>query len=281
VIVKAISFPDANVYESLRALPYHHKALYIYNLLLEILSPLNETEASFSSEPILHQEQNKGPYPTLVLDLDETLLHVTSSEKKRTPDFLIWDDEHRVTSKVFKRPHVDQFLSILSHYYEIIIFSSSYQCYCDPLVDLFPSSDVIFKRFYNTSLTVVPSLPNLPSRERDSGGGGNNIGSNGSESSKLEKDLYLAAPYNMPKRLLLVDDRLDACPSHPENLYLIPSYLGQEVDYSLIGLLFVLISMTDMKDFRVLLAKRGNGGKGGGCGAGVAEGGFHPIRRER
>jgi CTD nuclear envelope phosphatase 1 len=247
------------VYDSLPALPYHHKALYVYNLLLEILSSSSDSSSaalagvSFPTEPIILEEQhNKGPYPTLVLDLDETLLHVTSGEKKKAPDFVIWDEEHRVASKVFKRPHVEQFLSILSHYYEIILFTSSYQCYCDPLVDLLPSSEVIFKRFYNTSLTTVT----VPSRDRDKSGGGGSSSGSDSSSSRFEKDLYLAAPYNMPKRLLLMDNRAEACLSHPENLYLVPSYLGQEMDYALISSLLVLISMTDMKDFRDLLGKR-------------------------
>jgi CTD nuclear envelope phosphatase 1 len=233
-VIRPLAFsPD--VYESVHGIPEHHKALHIYNLLQEILSGNESTQTEQMMRPV---ESKSGvlPYPTVVLDLDETLLHVTSEEKKRASDYLIWDEDHRINSRVYKRPYVDRFLSILSHYYEIIIFSSSYQCYCDPLVDLFPNSNVILKRFYNTSMATLSP-----------------------DSTRQEKDLYLTAPYNMPHRLLLVDDKLDACSTHPENLYLIPSYLGQEVDYALIGVLFVLISLIEMKDFRVLLSKRTKG----------------------
>lgn len=229
-ILQPFIFPGPNIYESLPYIKLHHKALNIYNLLQEILigHEIPPTESIYQNQMV-----HRVPYPTVVLDLDETLLHVTSEDKKRPVDYYIWDEDHRISSKVYKRPFVDQFLLILSHYYEIIIFTSSYQCYCDPLVDLFPHADVIFKRFYNTSMATISS-----------------------DSMRQEKDLYLTAPYNMPNRLLLVDDKLDTCVTHPENLYLIPSYLGQEIDYSLIGLLCVLISLTEMKDFRVLLSKR-------------------------
>lgn len=233
-IIQPLAFSSSNIYNALPDIPQHYKALHIYNLLQEILSG-NEVSPTEQMMKIVHENKG-GPYPTVVLDLDETLLHVTSEEKKRSSDFLIWDEDHRISSRVYKRPYVDRFLSILSHYYEIILFTSSYQCYCDPLVDLFPHSDVIIKRFYNTSLATLSP-----------------------DSTRQEKDLYLTAPYNMSHRLLLVDDKVETCSTHPENLYLIPSYLGQEVDYALIALLLVLISLTEMKDFRVLLSKRTKG----------------------
>jgi CTD nuclear envelope phosphatase 1 len=240
-VIRPLAFSAPNVYDALPDIPQHHKALHIYNLLQEILSgnDFSQTEHIMRSGTAAAHENGKPgalPYPTVVLDLDETLLHVTSEEKKRSSDYLIWDEDHRISSRVYKRPYVDRFLSILSCYYEIILFTSSYQCYCDPLVDLFPRSDVIIKRFYNTSLATLSP-----------------------DSTRQEKDLYLTAPYNMPHRLLLVDDKVETCSTHPENLYLIPSYLGQEVDYALIGVLFVLISLTEMKDFRVLLSKRTKG----------------------
>eukprot|EP00291_Cryptomonas_curvata_P004883 CAMPEP_0172198022 /NCGR_PEP_ID=MMETSP1050-20130122/27837_1 /TAXON_ID=233186 /ORGANISM="Cryptomonas curvata, Strain CCAP979/52" /LENGTH=141 /DNA_ID=CAMNT_0012874759 /DNA_START=214 /DNA_END=635 /DNA_ORIENTATION=- len=74
---------------------------------------------------------------TLVLDLDETLVH---SSQKRLARF---DWKVRVSSSstcntffVAKRPHAEMFLRAVSRWYEVVIFTASLQHYADPVIDL-------------------------------------------------------------------------------------------------------------------------------------------------
>ena len=63
---------------------------------------------------------------TLVLDLDETLAHA-SYQKFATPDieFTLKNENHSTEIFVKKRPFVNEFLAIVSKYYEVVIFTAS------------------------------------------------------------------------------------------------------------------------------------------------------------
>ena len=76
---------------------------------------------------------------TLVLDLDETLVHCTT-DKAKMPDPQM---EFSVTfqNQVFQvyakcRPFVRWFLEQASHIFEIVIFTASQQIYADKVLDL-------------------------------------------------------------------------------------------------------------------------------------------------
>jgi CTD small phosphatase-like protein 2 len=210
----------------------HSKAAHIQMLLqqtmlgceFDIVDPSDELNFSSVS------------FPTLVLDLDETLLHSTQEIKSRDHDYTMWDEDHLQHSYVYKRPFVDSFVNIASRYFEIVVFTASYACYCDPLLSTIKHNEVISKRLYNTSMYLSGSAVTL------------------------EKDLYLTTPSNMPNRLIMVDNSPLSCPSHPENMYLIRSYFAddsaEKCDLSLVQLLLVLLSMVTMDDFRPLLGRR-------------------------
>ena len=74
---------------------------------------------------------------TLILDLDETLVHSGFNPFSRRSDFTlnvnIEGKNHIIY--VLKRPHVDEFLKEMSQYYEIIIFTASISQYASPLLD--------------------------------------------------------------------------------------------------------------------------------------------------
>ena len=73
------------------------------------------------------------PY-TLVLDLDETLLH--------------YFEKNEVEGELRLRPGVNEFLSTLSEHYEIMIFTAAMQDYADWAIEHLTSSKVIAHRFY-------------------------------------------------------------------------------------------------------------------------------------
>lgn len=64
----------------------------------------------------------------VILDLDETLIHVPERPFARTPDFLA------VGYSVYKRPHVDDFLAGLLAKYRVAIWTASGRTYAEAVV---------------------------------------------------------------------------------------------------------------------------------------------------
>ncbi len=77
--------------------------------------------------------QPNKPY-TLVLDLDETLLH--------------YFEKNEVEGELKIRPGADEFLALMSNYFEVVIFTAAMQDYADWALDHFENSHLIKGRFY-------------------------------------------------------------------------------------------------------------------------------------
>lgn len=86
------------------------------------------------SPPFLHAltEEEKDCY-TLVLDLDETLIH---------------NVEYGSESFFLVRPGCIQFIDTMSKYYEIVIFTAALQEYADQVVDQIDPGNKIKYRLY-------------------------------------------------------------------------------------------------------------------------------------
>lgn len=74
---------------------------------------------------------NKKGRKTIVLDLDETLIH-SQFEPLDNPDYTITldisnDPNQEINRKVFvcKRPYCDQFLESIASQFEVVIFTAS------------------------------------------------------------------------------------------------------------------------------------------------------------
>jgi Dullard-like phosphatase family protein len=80
--------------------------------------------------PVYHHKR------TLVLDLDETLVHC-SVEPTSKSDFTFPVTYNAVNYQVYvkKRPYVDYFLESVSKEFEVIVFTASQQVYADRLLD--------------------------------------------------------------------------------------------------------------------------------------------------
>lgn len=81
---------------------------------------------------------------TLVLDLDETLVH-SSFKPILDPDFIIpVEIEGRIVDVyVLKRPLMDEFLAAVGESFEVVVFTASLSKYADPLLDLLDPYNVI------------------------------------------------------------------------------------------------------------------------------------------
>jgi len=89
---------------------------------------------------------------TLVLDLDETLVH-SSFKPIPDPDFQIQIELEGSYHQVFvrKRPFVDEFLLHIAKNWEVVIFTASLAKYADPLLDVLDTHRVISKRLFRES----------------------------------------------------------------------------------------------------------------------------------
>jgi CTD nuclear envelope phosphatase 1 len=100
----------------------------------------------------------------LVLDLDETLIHshhdgiVRPMVKPGTPpDFVlrVVIDKHPVRFFVHKRPHVDYFLSVVSQWYDLVVFTASMEIYGTAVADkLDRGQGMLTRRYFRQHCTM-------------------------------------------------------------------------------------------------------------------------------
>jgi CTD nuclear envelope phosphatase 1 len=126
-----------------------------------------------SSRPFPNQQQQK----TLVIDLDETLIHslakggrmssghmvevklnapvlapVSSIANHPTP---IIGPQHPILYYVHKRPHCDEFLRKVCKWYKLVVFTASVQEYADPVIDWLEQERKFFVgRYYRQHCTL-------------------------------------------------------------------------------------------------------------------------------
>lgn len=92
---------------------------------------------------------------TLVLDLDETLVHSSFTKTKSDITMNININNEIFNIYVLKRPGVDEFLRKCSELFEIIIFTASLPSYADPLLDSLDPNNLISFRLFRDSCTLV------------------------------------------------------------------------------------------------------------------------------
>jgi len=132
-------------------------------------TPVQTTTVTNSSDPpgstndiVQQQGQNKNqkflmaPLPpemkgrkTLVLDLDETLVH-SSFRPVPGPDFIISIELDGVTHRVYvqKRPGVDHFLEEMGSKFEVVVFTASLDKYANPVLDILDPKGYIKVRLF-------------------------------------------------------------------------------------------------------------------------------------
>ncbi|KAI5411105.1 uncharacterized protein LOC127085967 isoform X2 [Lathyrus oleraceus] len=102
---------------------------------------------------LVSKETRKTKRVTLVLDLDETLIHSTMTQYDSGADFtiqILLDKEYTVY--VRKRPFLHEFLERVSKMFEIIIFTASKKIYAEKLLDVLdPEKKLFSHRAYRDS----------------------------------------------------------------------------------------------------------------------------------
>ena len=92
---------------------------------------------------------------TLVLDLDETLVHSSFSLMPCDTTLKLRIEGHDFTISVLKRPGVDEFLKKCTDLFEVVIFTASLPEYANPLIDsLDPESKISFRLFRQSCVQI-------------------------------------------------------------------------------------------------------------------------------
>lgn len=187
--------------------------------------------------PMLPQDEGKI---TVVLDMDETLLHSEFEGKKhnalrqpeqrqkatRPADFKIQisvDGTSRETVKVYKRPGLDEFLLELAKEFEVVVFTAAAPCYAKPVLDKMDRHHCIQHRLYRDSTVTHKGQP-------------------------FVKDISLLGR-NM-KRVVLVDNNAFAMLASPDNAIPIMPFYDSALDCELVKLLRLLRVMKHLEDIR-------------------------------
>uniref|UniRef100_A0A6U2GHI8 FCP1 homology domain-containing protein n=2 Tax=Hemiselmis andersenii TaxID=464988 RepID=A0A6U2GHI8_HEMAN len=168
---------------------------------------------------------------TLVLDLDETLVH-SSPKRLFRYDYKI----HIATADspvgcwffVAKRPHIDRFLRAVSRWFEIVVFTASLQHYADPVIDLIDPDGLVCRRFFRTGCV-----------ERN----GNLV----KDLSNVRGDL---------SQVVIVDNSPTAYSLHEANALPIETWHDDPTDQALLDLLPVLSGLSLLNDVRSILSLR-------------------------
>lgn len=175
---------------------------------------------------------------TLVLDLDETLIHShhdgntrPSTEKPSTPpDFTlsVHIDGHPVRFCVHKRPHVDFFLNVISNWYDLVVFTASMEIYGSAVADKLDNNrGILTRRFFRQHCELV----------------------HGSYTKNLS-----AVDLDMSK-VFILDNSPAAYRAYPNNAIPIKSWFSDSQDTALLNLLPVLDALRFCADVRSVLRR--------------------------
>ena len=95
---------------------------------------------------------------TLILDIDETLVHSSFFPFIRPHDISLNMNINGLNKIIYvlKRPHVDEFLKELSNIFEIITFTASLSQYADPLLDQLDKYKIVSHRLYRHNCINIP-----------------------------------------------------------------------------------------------------------------------------
>lgn len=173
---------------------------------------------------------------TLVLDLDETLIHshhdgnirTTTDRPNTPPDFKLSVniDGHPVKFCVHKRPHVDYFLDVIGHWYDLVVFTASMEIYGSSVADKLDNNrGILTRRYFRQHCELV--------------------------AGSYTKNLSFVQP-NM-SQVFILDNSPAAYRAYPNNAIPIKSWFSDAHDTALLNLLPFLDALRFCHDARSIL----------------------------
>ena len=137
--------------------PYTNNFLTKTNFHQNSFTPTNRT--NYINSQKLLPPQRKRNRKTLVLDLDETLVH-SSFIPFEENDIILQVEFDNVLYNIYVlvRPKALQFLINMSKYFEIVIFTASLSKYANPLLDIIDPKKVCSYRLYRDHCTLINGI---------------------------------------------------------------------------------------------------------------------------
>lgn len=156
--------PDASAEEELEYMDFDPL------LFIKLLPPLDQVVPKHRP-PLLPRKTRLCKQKTLVLDLDETLVH-SCLEAQAVSDFTFPvhfnSQEHMI--HVRQRPHLHTFMQRVAELYEVVVFTASQKIYAEKLLNIIdPERKLIKHRIFRESCVVVDGnyLKDLTALGRD------------------------------------------------------------------------------------------------------------------
>lgn len=176
--------------------------------------------------------------PTLILDLDETLVHCSRAEQGRAgedkkvsktpPQMYVHFEDAPHEGSVRWRPFAQLFLSVVAKRFEVVVFTASDQAYADQVIDQLDPNGFIKYRLYRQHCTQV-------------------------RGAFFKECGLLGRPLS---RCILVDNSPISVACNADNGILIKSWYGDAFDRELIDLLPILDDATAYPDVTKYFAAR-------------------------
>ncbi|KAI1778238.1 NLI interacting factor-like phosphatase-domain-containing protein [Hypoxylon cercidicola] len=183
---------------------------------------------------------------TLILDLDETLIHSMSKGGRMGSGHMVevrlnttyvgsggqqaLGPQHPILYYVHKRPHCDEFLRKVCKWFNLVVFTASVQEYADPVIDWLESERKFFSgRYYRQHCTF-------------------RHGAFIKDLSSIEPDL---------SKVMILDNSPLSYMFHQDNAIPIQGWINDPTDNDLLHLVPLFEGLQYVSDVRALLALRG------------------------
>lgn len=142
-------------FSKIQKLPKANKMEHLYNTYL-YLSYAQRLPTLPAPSPLDLPKRCNGE-KTLVLDLDETLVHCVSGTLSNAVHLTMdTPNSQRVPISMFVRPYAQELLKAASLEFEVVVFTASHQFYADKVLDyLDPEGELIHHRLYRHHCTSV------------------------------------------------------------------------------------------------------------------------------
>ena len=165
---------------------------------------------------------NPSPFPadtrkTLVLDLDETLVHACAFPPHPDVKSYKFGED---SDWIFLRPKVEEFLDKVTQMFEVFIFTAGTKEYADLILDnLCPQIDVMHRHYRDSCIM---------------------------KSHKVKKDLKI---FGKPlSDIIMVDDNISMRDFYPDNTIYIQKWNGMPQDDVLMGDIFPILEQCAQAD---------------------------------
>ncbi|KAI4276500.1 MAG: hypothetical protein L6R35_006206 [Caloplaca aegaea] len=201
-------------------------------------------QSSFSSKGSSRSSSFRLAKKTLVIDLDETLIHSLAKGGRMSSGHMVevklnttvgygsttLRPQHPILYYVHKRPHCDEFLRKVCNWYELVVFTASVQEYADPVIDWLEQERKYFtRRYYRQHCTF-------------------RNGAYIKDLSTVEPDLSM---------VMIIDNSPLSYIFHEDNAIPIEGWINDPTDNDLLHLIPILEALQHVMDVRALLALRG------------------------